>query len=47
MTTAVGAEDGKTPRGADASPTPLPFALRWRPEHRGHRSDDLQRLNSI
>jgi|GEM_PF-4765454 len=47
MTTAVGAEGGKTPRGADASPTPLPFALRWRPVHRGHRSDDFQRLNSI
>ena len=29
MTTAAGAEGGKTPRGADASPTPLPFALRW------------------
>jgi len=42
MTTAVGAEGGKTPRGADASPTP-PFALRRRLEHRVHRSDDFQR----
>jgi len=35
---------GESPRGADASPTPPPFALRRRPEHRGHRPDDLQRL---